>query len=82
MKIKKKCCRCGVWIAGKPFFRYPHVFDKPSNSVYDAIWSKILYFDESCVRIFDKNNEEMRSKYMYINNEKLIKFYEQYEVKL
>lgn len=73
------CGRCKKRIGGKVFYRYPHVFENPeSNSVKDAIWYRLMVFCEPCMKIFDKNSDAMRAKYMYRDNKKLIKFYEQY----
>ena len=69
----------GVWHS-LPFYRYPHIFKKPiiSRTHDDAIWAKMLIFCNKCIIIFDKLNEDMREKYLYKNNNTLIKFYEQY----
>ena len=73
----KKCDRCGK-TGNKFHWRYPHIWDQPSNTCLNAIWSKILVFCEDCQPIFDKLDTDMRLKYLYKDNAKLIKFYEQY----
>lgn len=86
MKKKKrkkyKCDRCGKEEI-KPFYRYPHVWKRLKNgdSCKKAVYSCLLIFCESCMKIFDDLNEGMRLKYMYKDNNKLIKFYDQYRRK-
>ena len=72
------CDRCKNKISKKLFYRYPHVWEKPSNTCLDSTYSVLLMFCHKCIIIFDKLNEDMRNKYLYHNNKKLIKFYEQY----
>ena len=74
------CDRCKKQTK-KPLYRYPHVWDKPSNTCSDATFFILLMFCERCVRIFDQLNIEMRNKYLYKDNNLLIKFYKQYRKK-
>jgi hypothetical protein len=78
----KICDRCKLQMK-KAFYRYPHVWEKVQKtySTKDAIFSVMLQFCEKCVRIFDQNDINMRAKYLFVNNPKLIEFYMQYRRK-
>ena len=74
----KTCDRCKNIIVGKSHYRYVFVWKEPSNTTFNADYSKMLVFCEKCQQIFDKLDDEMRLKYLYKDNKTLIKFYEQY----
>lgn len=74
------CDRCGL-VTHKPFYRYPHVWEKPSNTCTDSIFSTLILLCPKCLKIYDKIDKDMRTKYLYVDNDKLIYFYRQYEEK-
>lgn len=80
-KVFTNCDRCEQKLNKSKRLNLRYVFiqrSRFSNSVNDNIYSKLLCFCDMCLKIFDEINYKMRESYLYEDNQRLIKFYEQY----